>query len=205
MKEYLNMKILQIKTSILSQYSVSNGLSDELVAQLLTNNEGATSQLLDFETTKIPHVDGQLLTALSTEAANRSEEQHQLVNFADSLIEQLKASDVMVLGMPMYNFNVPSMLSSYFDHIARAGVTFRYTDQGPVGLLESKKVYVLATRGGIHQGLASDTQTPYIKQMLGFVGISDVDIIYVEGLGMGDEAKDAAIAKAKVEINQLSS
>jgi FMN-dependent NADH-azoreductase len=194
------MKVLQIKTSILSQYSTSNQLSNEFVDQYLNHHRDSELEVLDFETTAIPHLDSELLGALGATESERSEKQAQQVAFADNLIEQLKRSDVIVLGLPMYNFNVPSMLSSYFDHIARAGVTFNYTATGPVGLLENKKVYVVATRGGIHLGLPSDTQTGYIKQMFGFVGITDVEFIYAEGLNMGDEVKDQALEQARVAM-----
>lgn len=197
------MKVLQLKTSILGQYSVSNQLSNEFLDSYLTRHQSATSEVLDFAATAIPHIDGQLLGALSTEQANRDDSQSQLVNFADGLIAQFQSSDIIVLGLPMYNFNVPSMLSAYFDHLARAGVTFQYTDQGAVGLLENKKVYVLATRGGIHQGLASDTQTAYVKQFFAFLGLSDVEFIYAEGLNMGDEAKESALTKARSQMAEL--
>jgi len=194
------MKILQIKTSILSQYSTSNQLSNEFVEQYISQHNGGELEVLDFETTAIPHVDGQLLGALAASESQRSAEQAQQVAFANNLIAQLTQSDVVVLGLPMYNFNVPSMLSSYFDHVARAGVTFNYTETGPVGLLKNKKVYVVATRGGIHRDLPSDTQTGYIKQMFGFLGITDVEFIYAEGLNMGDEAKEQALSEARVAI-----
>ena len=107
---------------------------------------------------------------------------------------------MIVLGLPMYNFNVPSMLSSYFDHVARAGVTFNYTATGPVGLLKNKKVYVMATRGGIHRDLPSDTQTGYLTQIFGFLGITDVEFIYAEGLNMDDSIKEQGLKQARAAI-----
>ena len=194
------MKILQIKTSILSQYSTSNQLSNEFVDQYMTKHSAAKLEILDFETTAIPHLDSKLLSALSTDQSERSNEQVKQVAFADSLIEQLQDSDVIVLGLPMYNFNVPSMLSSYFDHVARAGVTFNYTATGPVGLLKNKKVYVMATRGGIHRDLPSDTQTGYLTQIFGFLGITDVEFIYAEGLNMDDSIKEQGLKQARAAI-----
>ena len=194
------MKILQIKTSILSQYSTSNQLSNEFVDQYMTKHSAAKLEILDFETTAIPHLDSKLLSALSTDQSERSNEQVKQVAFADSLIEQLQDSDVIVLGLPMYNFNVPSMLSSYFDHVARAGVTFNYTATGPVGLLKNKKVYVMANRGGIHRDLPSDTQTGYLTQIFGFLGITDVEFIYAEGLNMDDSIKEQGLKQARAAI-----
>jgi FMN-dependent NADH-azoreductase len=120
------------------------------------------------------------------------------------LIEELRNADVIVLGLPMYNFGVPSTLKAYFDHVARAGVTFKYTAQGPVGLLTGRKVYVLATRGGRYAGTALDSQTDYVRQFLGFLGITDVEFVYAEGLALGEEAKAAALSEVENQISMLA-
>src|SRR6185295_20341696 len=99
-----------------------------------------------------------------------------------------------------YNFSVPSTLKAYFDHVARAGVTFKFTDKGPVGLLTGKKAYVFAARGGVYLGTTADTQTTYIRQFLGFLGITDVEFVYAEGLAMGDAPRKAALEKAEYVI-----
>ena len=127
--------------------------------------------------------------------------QEDIVAFSDKLIDELKQADVIVLGLPMYNFGVPSTLKAYFDHIARAGVTFRYTDKGPVGLLTGKKAYVFATRGGVYGG--KETQTAYVREFLAFVGITDVEFIYAEGLAMGDASREAALLKARNSMERL--
>jgi FMN-dependent NADH-azoreductase len=111
---------------------------------------------------------------------------------------------VVVLGLPMYNFGVPSTLKAYFDQLARAGVTFRYTPEGPVGLLTGKKVYVFATRGGLHAGTASDLQSAYVRQFLGFIGLNDVEFIYAEGLALGTEQREQALAAAALRIGELA-
>ena len=120
------------------------------------------------------------------------------------LIGELARADVIVLGLPMYNFGVPSQLKAYFDHIARAGVTFKYTDTGPVGLLTGKKAYVFATRGGVHAGTPLDTQTGYVRDFLRFIGISDVNFIYAEGLALGAQSKAEGLARAAAQIEQLA-
>ena len=102
----------------------------------------------------------------------------------------------------MYNFGVPSMLKAYFDHIARAGVTFRYTEKGPVGLLTGKKAYVFATRGGIYAGTPRDTQTAYVRDFLAFLGITDVEFVYAEGLAISEASKTASLAKARESLQQ---
>ena len=124
--------------------------------------------------------------------------------YSDALIAELKRADVIVLGLPMYNFGVPSQLKSYFDHIARAGETFRYTATGPVGLLTGKKAYVFAARGGLYAGTALDTQTSYVRDFLRFVGIADVEFVYAEGLPISAESKAAGLARATAEIERLA-
>jgi len=119
---------------------------------------------------------------------------------ADKLIEELKEADILVLGAPMYNFGIPTQLKAWFDHVARAGSTFKYTESGPVGLLENKKAFVITTRGGIHKGLPSDVETDHIQIFLSFVGIVDVDVIYAEGLNLGGEQKELAMGQAESDI-----
>ncbi len=129
--------------------------------------------------------------------------QDEGVEITDRLIEELKAADVIVLGVPMYNFGVPSSLKAWFDHIARAGVTFRYTAKGPVGLLTKKQAYVMAARGGVYAGTAADSQTPWLRTMLGFLGIREVEIVYAEGVAKGDAERRAALEEARTAIESL--
>jgi len=110
----------------------------------------------------------------------------------------------VVIGAPMYNFNIPSVLKAYFDHIARAGLTFKYSEAGPVGLLTGKKVVVFSTRGGLYAGTAADGQTAYIRQFLGFLGLTDVSFVYAEGLAYGEEKKAEAIKAALAETEKLA-
>lgn len=119
------------------------------------------------------------------------------------MIDELKQAEVIVIGLPMYNFGIPSTLKAYFDQIARAGVTFRYTENGPEGLLTGKKAYIFATRGGLYAGTPLDSQTGYVRNFLGFLGITDVEFIYAEGLNMGDLNKEAALAEAQQQIAKL--
>ena len=119
----------------------------------------------------VPHLNAERFGAFITKPEERSAAQHAVVAYSDALIDELKQADVIVLGLPMYNFGVPSQLKAYFDHIARAGVTFKYTDKGPVGLLTGKKVYVFAARGGLYAGTPLDTQTSYVRDFLRFLGI----------------------------------
>ena len=143
--------------------------------------------------------------ALSVERSEeRTAEQRAVLEYSDGLIDELRTADTIVLGLPLYNFGVPSTLKAYFDHIARAGVTFRYTENGPVGLLTGKKAYVLAARGGIYAGTPQDTETPYVRDFLAFLGITDVEFVYAEGLAIGEATRESALAKAREQIEALT-
>jgi FMN-dependent NADH-azoreductase len=111
---------------------------------------------------------------------------------------------MIVMGLPMYNFGIPSTLKAYFDYIARAGMTFRYTENGPIGLLAGKKAIVFATRGGLYEGTSLDTQTSYIRNFFNFLGISDVEFVYAEGLNKGEPSKATALAKANLRLIELA-
>jgi len=126
-----------------------------------------------------------------------------VIEHSDALIDELRRADAIVLGLPMYNFGLPSTLKAYFDHVARAGVTFRYTEKGAVGLLTGKKVYVFSARGGLYAGTSRDTQTPYVRDILAFLGMDDIEFIYAEGLAISEASKQQGIARAHAEINQL--
>ncbi len=150
----------------------------------------------------IPHLDEERVLAFSTPAELQTPAQQQITAQSDTLIEELKQAQIIVIGVPMYNFGIPSTLKTYFDHIARAGITFKYTDNGVQGLLKGKKVYVFATRGGIHLGTPFDTQTDYIRNFFAFIGMTDIEFIYAEGLNKGEDAKNVALAKASVKLTQ---
>jgi FMN-dependent NADH-azoreductase len=125
------------------------------------------------------------------------------VDYSDTLIDELKRADVVALGLPMYNFGLPSTLKAYFDHIGRAGVTFKYTEKGPVGLLTGKKVYVFAARGGLYAGTPSETQTPFIRTFLSFIGMDDIEFVYAEGLAISEASKQQGLDRARAHIDAL--
>jgi FMN-dependent NADH-azoreductase len=133
-----------------------------------------------------------------TDPAERSEAQAALAKVSDTYVAQVQAADTIVLGVPMYNFGVPSALKAWIDRIARAGVTFKYTDTGPVGLLSDKKIIVAAARGGMYAGTPADTQTPYLTSFFNFLGLTDIEFVYAEGLAMGDADTPMNAAKEKL-------
>ena len=202
-------RILQINTSLHGADAQSSRLASEFVAALQrsTNPAGAKSVAVtvrDLALEPVPHLTAERLRALSTPASERTVEQQRVVAESDQLIGELQRADVVVLGLPMYNFGVPSTLKAYFDHVARAGVTFRYTASGPEGLLKGKKAFVFATRGGRYAGTDADLQSAYVRQFLGFIGIRDVEFVYAEGLALGDEPRSVAVAEAVSRIHQLA-
>jgi len=198
-------KLLQINASLFSGNGQSSRMSDQFVAAWREAHPDGQVTLRDLGTDPVPHLTAQRFGALISKPEERSAEQQVVVDFSDTLIDEIRNADVIALGLPMYNFGVPSSLKAYFDHIARAGVTFRYTEKGPEGLLAGKKVYVFAARGGIYNGTALDTQTGYVRDFLRFVGLSDVNFVYAEGLNMGDASKQSALSNAETAILQLIS
>lgn len=198
------MNILQINSSARSwtngQGSQSTRLATELVEQLRAANPGASLTLRDLTANPHPALDEAALGALFTPAEARSAEQHARVALDQALIDEVKAADVIVIGVPMVNFGITSQLKNWIDAIAKAGITFKYTATGPVGLIEGKKVYAVLTRGGVYRDQPHDTQVPYLRQTLGFLGITDIEFIYAEGLAMGPDAEAKALASARSEI-----
>jgi FMN-dependent NADH-azoreductase len=192
--------ILQVNASILSNEGQSTRLANDFVKELRSD---ARLIVRDLATDPVPHLDAERFGAFIAKPEARTLKQDAFVAYSDGLINELKQADVIVLGLPMYNFGVPSTLKAYFDHIARVGVTFRYTDTGPVGLLTGKKAYVFAARGGIYEGTPRDTQTAYVREFLAFLGITDVEFVYAEGLAMGETSRDAALSKARSRFESL--
>ncbi len=197
--------LLQIKSSIFSDGGQSSRLADEFVAAWRDANPGAAVIVRDFAREPVPHLDAPRFGAFLAKPAEHTPEQRAVIAYSDALIDELKRADVVVLGLPMYNFGVPSTLKAYFDHVARAGVTFRYTANGPVGLLTGKKVYVFAARGGLYQGTPRDTQSAYVRDFLKFLGMADIEFVYAEGLAIDEASKIAALARAQNEIRRLVS
>lgn len=196
--------LLQINSSIFSSGGESSQLADQFVAAWYARHPGAQVVVRDLAQNPLPHLDAQRVTAFLARPETRTPEQQAWVAESDALIDEVQKAEVIVIGLPMYNFGVPSTLKAYFDHIARAGVTFRYTENGPEGLLKRKKAYVFATRGGLYAGTPLDTQSDYIRTFLGFLGITDVEFVYAEGLNMGQASKDGALAEAKKRLAALA-
>ncbi len=198
-------KVLQLKSSIFDSTTaqgVSSQLSSELIEGLRSIHTDVHVTTRDFSTAPVPYLDAAWLQALFTPAADRTQEQSEKVAYSDSLIAELQAADVVVIGVPMYNFAIPAMLKSWTDHVARAGVTFKYTDTGAVGLVEGKKVYLVVSTGGRHAEGVTDFIRPYLRTFLGFIGLTDIDIIVADGLSMGEVPRAEGLQQARAQISE---
>ncbi|USE37259.1 NAD(P)H-dependent oxidoreductase [Endozoicomonas sp. SCSIO W0465] len=178
-------------------------MSQKFVQRFLTVNPDTQHKMRDLAIAQIPHLDAEIVMGFGTPEDQKNDRQVEMTALSDLLIEEVRSADVLVIGLPMYNFSLPSTLKSWFDFIARAGVTFKYTEQGPVGLLAGKKAYIMAARGGQYAGTEHDTQTALVRHFLSFIGIQDVEFVYAEGLNMGDDIKGQAINDAEKVIDSL--
>ncbi|QOR40167.1 FMN-dependent NADH-azoreductase [Billgrantia diversa] len=195
-------RILLITSSILGEHGQSNALASHLRERIETLDDLILTHR-DLAVDSLPHLGIEELSSWQVAADERSAEQQILAERSDSLIEELQSHDVLVLAVPMYNFGIPSQLKAWFDRVMRAGTTFRYTEQGPEGLVKGKRAVILAARGGQYAGTELDSQTPHLKAMLGMIGISNVSVVFAEGLAMGEGRRDAALKEARQAIDTL--
>ena len=198
----MTTRALLITSSILADNGQSNALANRFVDQANGRNDIDVTQR-DVVKTSLPHLDISELGAWQVAAAERTAEQQALAARSDELLAELLATDVLVIAVPMYNLGIPSQLKAWFDRVLRAGETFRYTENGPQGLVEGKRAIILAARGGQYAGTEMDSQTPHLKSMLGLMGIKDTYVVYAEGLNMGEQQRAAALKEAFQAIDQL--
>jgi FMN-dependent NADH-azoreductase len=196
--------ILVVNSSLSSENGNSNKLTSKLVTRLTSEHTDLNVFERNLNEMNIPHLTMEEMVAWRTDKLARTSAQAALANLSDTLIAELQQADVVIIGMPMYNFGVPSTFKAWIDRVARAGITFKYTETGPQGLLTNKKVYVLAARGGKYAGTPKDSQSQYLKDVLGFIGLNDIKFVYVEGLAMGGDAAQSAWSFAEKELDRLS-
>ncbi|ABI70197.1 FMN-dependent NADH-azoreductase [Shewanella frigidimarina] len=194
-------KVLILKSSILGSYSQSSALVDYLNQQW--SSKGAQIKVRDLGENTLPMLDGELASGLRG-GDNLSERQLSALALSDELVAEIKAHDTIIIAAPMYNFGIPTTLKNWIDLIARAGVTFTYTDTGAVGLIEGKRAIIVTTRGGAHKGGPTDHVVPYLTTVLGFIGINNVETIYAEALNMGPDAAETGISQAKLAIDAIT-
>jgi FMN-dependent NADH-azoreductase len=196
--------LLQINASIHSHGGLSSQLATQFVQAFRQRHPQARVIQRDLAAEVVPHLTAERFGAFLRQPEQRSDAERAVIEYSDALIDELRAAEVIVIGLPMYNFGVPSQLKAYFDHVARAGMTFKYTPEGPVGLLTGKRAYVFATRGGRYVGTPLDTQTGYVRDFLRFIGIEQVEFVYAEGLAMSPDSKAASLAHAASQIEKLN-
>ncbi|EQM71845.1 FMN-dependent NADH-azoreductase [Pseudomonas solani] len=196
--------VLVIESSARQQGSVSRDLTQAFIAQWQAAHPADQVKVRDLAVEQVPHLDADLLGGWMKPADQHSETEQAALQRSNLLTEELLAADVLVLAAPMYNFAIPSTLKAWLDHVLRAGVTFKYTETGPQGLLTGKRAYVLTARGGVYAGGPFDHQEPYLRQALGFIGIHDVSFIHAEGMNMGAEFQEKGIAQAKAQVAKVA-
>ncbi len=192
--------VLVINSSI----SGANGNSTKLVQHLLAQLPQVQVTEIDLGAKPLPHLEMAEIGAWMTPAAERSAEQQALAAHSDDLIAKVQAADAVIFGVPMYNFALPSQLKALLDRLARAGVTFKYTETGPVGLLQDKPVIFALARGGVYANTPADSQVPFLKTFFNFIGLTQLHFVYAEGLNMGPDAAEKGINTAQQQLTELA-
>lgn len=198
----MTMRTLLVTSSVLGENGQSIALANYFETRAAARDEVEVTTR-NVVANALPHLDIAELGAWQTPVEERNEDQKALAAHSDELLAELRTNDVLVIAVPMYNLGIPSQLKAWFDRVLRAGETFRYTENGPQGLIEGKRAIILAARGGMYAGTELDSQTPHLKSMLGLMGITDVDVVYAEGLNMGEERRGVALKEAFQAIDQL--
>ncbi len=189
---------------ITSSIHGANGHSTRLAGQLaqrLASEHSLTVCTRNLTKDNLPHLSEEEVQAWQIPKLKRSSKQDRLARLSDQLIDELQSAREVVVAMPMYNFGVPSTFKSWIDRVSRAGVTFKYSNEGPTGLLDNKPVHVVCTRGGFYEGGQDDFQTPYLQKVFAFLGLEDLRFIYAEGLNT--ENKVNCLNKAQLAISQF--
>lgn len=199
-------KILIVNSSAQADTSVSNKLTREFADRLKAANPGSEIKIRDIGADPLPHLTTDTVGAIRG-AAPDNDAARTAVAISDVLIDEIRQADLLVIGSPMYNFGISSTLKAWFDHILRAGITFRYTEAGPEGLMKGKKAVVIETRAGFYSAggdSAADSQEPHLRTMLGFMGIEDIVFVRAEKLAFGPEAATAAITEAIEQLGAIA-
>jgi len=194
----MTQQLLRIDASMRRNGSYSRKLSDRLIEQLKAQ-QSLTVKSRDLAD-GVPFIDEAWIEANFTDISERTAEQRSVLSCSDALVSEVKSADILVIGLPIYNFGVPAAFKAWIDQVARAKLTFRYSENGPVGLLENKKAYVVLSSGGTQLGSDIDFVSGYVRHVLGFIGITDVTFIDSSGIGRGE---DSVISNAHAAIDDL--
>ena len=196
--------VLIIESSARQQDSFSRELTQQFISHWKTLHPADRLTVRDLAVNPVPHLDADLLGGWMKPEAQRNAAEQASLQRSNELTDELLAADALVLAAPMYNFAIPSTLKAWLDHVLRAGLTFKYTDTGPQGLLTGKKAYVLTARGGIYARSTADHQEPYLRQVLAFVGIHDVTFIHAEGMNLGGDFQEKGLNQAKARLSDVA-
>lgn len=189
--------ILYVTSSPRGNDSYSGRVAGRVLEDLKTAHPGAKVVVRDLARNPLPHIDDDFVAAIRSPQGPTTDRQRAAIQQSDVLIDELFAADIIVVATPMYNFGIPSTLKSWVDNFVRAGRTFSYSEKGPDGLLKGKKVILIQARGGVYSsgpGQAMNHQDPYLRTIFGFVGVTDIEAIEVEGIAFGDDAAEKAVA-----------
>jgi FMN-dependent NADH-azoreductase len=197
-------RVLIIESSARQQDSVSRQLTQTFISQWQTAHPNDSITVRDLAVNPVPHLDINLLGGWMKPAEQRNDLEQVSLERSNQLTDELLAADVLVMAAPMYNFAIPSTLKAWLDHVLRAGVTFKYTDTGPQGLLSGKRAYVLTARGGIYAGSPADHQEPYLRQVMAFIGIHDVTFIHAEGMNLGGDFQEKGLSQANAKLSLVA-
>ncbi|MBF5057144.1 ACP phosphodieterase [Alcanivorax sp. 521-1] len=192
-------RILYLQSSLFGEDGQSSRMARTFIDGYRQRHPDTEVVTRDLVADGVPHLDLARAGALRGFSESLDDNQKAVLAHSDALVQELRDADLVVIGMPMYNFGAPTQFKAWIDHIARAGVTFKYTETGPVGLIDDKPVRVFAAHGGVHAGQPYETTTAFVKQIFGFMGIQDVRFVYAEGLNISDEVKRQALARADAE------
>ncbi len=201
------MSILLVTSSPRGSASHSTRIATDLAHRLQAADPSASLVVRDLAAHPLPHIDSDYAAGIYTPPEKRNARQAERVSASDTAVDELFAADTIILATGFINFSISSTLKSWIDHVARAGRTFSYGKDGPRGLLTDKKVYIVLASGGVYSegpAVQFDHAIPYLRTALGFIGLTDVEIIRVEGVGMGPEATDSALKKATARVTQLA-
>ena len=196
--------VLSIESTARQQGSFSRQLTRQFISQWQAVRPGDQVTVRDLALNPVPHLDANLLGGWMKPEAQRSADEQASLKRSDELTDEVLGADVLVLAAPMYNFAIPSTLKAWLDHVLRAGVTFKYTETGPQGLLTGKKAHVLTARGGLYAGSTTDHQEPYLRQVMAFIGIHDVTFIHAEGMNLGGDFQDKGLKQAKAKLSAIA-
>jgi len=200
------MSILLVTSSPRGSASHSTRIATEFAEKLLAADPSNTLVVRDLVANPLPHIDADYSTGIYTPVEARSPRQAEVVGVSDVALDELFAADTVILATGFINFNISSTLKSWVDHIARSGRSFSYGEGGPKGLVTGKKIYIVLASGGIYSEGAAvqmDHAVPYLRSVLGFLGMTDVEVIRIEGVGMGADAVTAALAKATAKVDAV--